>query len=690
MPMSKAMTRLKDIAIRTRIAITVMLPVLGMLAMAGVFLAEKRRVAAEADQLVELVALANRLSPLVHEMQKERAVSAVYQGSQGKQMAEALPQQRQLTDKYRQELKAFLPGFDAARHGAGLAAELDRTLSMVGELDGKREQISKLAITPAEGVAYFTATNMQAVKTMALIGLASKDAATANGLAAYKDFVFAKEKTGQERAIGAASIAAGKFASEEYGKFVQATAQQATYLDGFMTTAPEELRKFYVQTVVGPAVDEAAAIRGIVLAGGLSGELKGTQGPHWVEVMTAKIDLMRKVEDRIARYLEDMARDEAAEAGRLLLATLAAIVLALGMTVALTVLLVRGITRPVSRLTQAMTDLAGGNVAVEIGFADRRNEIGAMARAIEVFKESLIRADRLAAEQREAQTARERRAARLEELTHRFNESIGAVVTALSEASAETERQAQTMAASAEQTSRQSASVSGAAGQTSSNVEVVATAAEELAASVSEINRQVTDGTSVSREAVSEAEATNAKVVGLAEAAQRIGDIGNLIKGIASQTNLLALNATIEAARAGEAGRGFAVVASEVKALARQTAEATEEIAAQIAAIRAATEQSVGAITSIGATITRSSEIAGAIAAAVNEQEATVNEIARSVQEAARGTQEVSQNIGEVTRAAARTGDAAREVLEASRGLAEQAGRLRQDVDGFLAEIRAA
>jgi Nitrate and nitrite sensing len=217
---------IQNLRIGTRIAVALLLPMAGLLVISSLVLVEKWQLSSNMRQLEDLVKLANHLSRFVHELQKERGMSAVYQGSQGKQMGETLPQQRQSTDRYRTELQTFLATFDASRHGAGLGSELNRTLGMIGELDGKRDQISKLAIAPAEGVAYFTNTNMQSVKTMAQIALASKSIDTSNAISAYVGFLYGKEKTGQERAVGAAGISARKFTEDGYLRFVQVTAEQ--------------------------------------------------------------------------------------------------------------------------------------------------------------------------------------------------------------------------------------------------------------------------------------------------------------------------------------------------------------------------------------------------------------------------------------------------------------------------------
>jgi methyl-accepting chemotaxis protein len=249
---------------------------------------------------------------------------------------------------------------------------------------------------------------------------------------------------------------------------------------------------------------------------------------------------------------------------------------------------------------------------------------------------------------------------------------------------------AEAMSGTAEETTRQATAVAAASEEASTNVQTVASATEELSTSVQEISRQVGQSTSIAGKAVDEANRTDHTVSGLAEGAQKIGEVVELIRSIASQTNLLALNATIEAARAGDAGKGFAVVASEVKNLANQTAKATEDITEQIASIQAATSEAVTAIKGIGATINEINTISGSISAAVQQQGAATQEIARNVQQAAAGTQEVSSNISGVTEAARSTGKVAQDVLGAAKALTDQSENFRRRVDGFLEKIRAA
>ncbi|HEX4194315.1 MAG TPA: methyl-accepting chemotaxis protein [Stellaceae bacterium] len=352
--------------------------------------------------------------------------------------------------------------------------------------------------------------------------------------------------------------------------------------------------------------------------------------------------------------------------------------------------MVCGISHPISAMVEAMKKLAGGDKTIAVPAQGRKDEVGAMADAVQVFKDNMITAARLEAEQKAEQGRKEQRQKAVDSYIKDFDKSVGSMLEMVASASTELESTAKSMSMTAELAQRQSTAVAAASEEASTNVQTVASAAEELSSSISEISRQVTESTRITSQAVTETEKTDAQIQGLAEAAQRIGDVVNLINDIAGQTNLLALNATIEAARAGDAGKGFAVVASEVKSLATQTAKATEEISAKIAEMQSATSLSVQAVQGIGQTIARINEIATTIASAVEEQGAATQEIARNVQQASAGTAEVSSNIVGVTKAANDTGAASTQVLGAAGELSKQSESLRGQVDTFLSKIRAA
>jgi methyl-accepting chemotaxis protein len=350
-----------------------------------------------------------------------------------------------------------------------------------------------------------------------------------------------------------------------------------------------------------------------------------------------------------------------------------------------------GVIRPVSRMTEVMQQLAEGKLDCDIPSLARTDEIGSMARAVQVFKDSALRVKAMESEQAAFHDKLEadRRAA-MHEVADGFEKAVGNIVEAVSAASAEIEAAASSLTRTAETTQGLSTTVTEASDRSSANVHSAASAAEEMASSVGEIARQVAASHEVTGAAVQQAEQTNARIAELSQSAGRIGEVVKLITAIAEQTNLLALNATIEAARAGDAGRGFAVVAAEVKALSVQTAKATEEVGAQIAQMQAATDQSVAAIKQIGGTIAQISEISAAIAGAVEEQGVATKEISRNVQQAAQGATEVAGSIADVSRGAEKTGQESGQVHGFARSLLNESNHLKLEVDKFLRTIRAA
>jgi methyl-accepting chemotaxis protein len=349
------------------------------------------------------------------------------------------------------------------------------------------------------------------------------------------------------------------------------------------------------------------------------------------------------------------------------------------------------IARPIRKIAEVLLELGNGNKQVDVPYVGRGDEVGDAANAANIFKENLIRIEKMEAEQKEIEArAAAQRKADMHKLADDFQQAVGQIVDTVSSASTELEAAAGTLTKTAEVTQELSSTVAAASEQASANVQSVASATEEMTSSVNEISRQVQESSKIAGEAVKQAQQTDARINELSKAAGRIGDVVKLITAIAEQTNLLALNATIEAARAGEAGRGFAVVASEVKQLASQTAKATDEIGTQIAGMQSATQESVAAIKEIGGTIGRISEIASTIAAAVEEQGAATQEIARNVGEAAKGTAQVATNITDVNRGAGETGSASAQVLSSAQSLSHESNHLKSEVDKFLMTVRAA
>lgn len=394
--------------------------------------------------------------------------------------------------------------------------------------------------------------------------------------------------------------------------------------------------------------------------------------------------------DRQALLLASDGKSAIAAAKNLQMVMVVLLLIGLGAAFGIAVWIIRVTTRPIGRMTGVMGELSRGNLDVAVPDTDLRNEIGAMAQAVSVFKDGMIQARDLAAREAASQARREARVKKINNLTDNFETVVREVLETVASAAQRMQGTANSMTETATDTADRAGAVATASAEATSNVQTVASATEELNASVSEISRQVDECARIAGEAANQASATNQLVEGLFSAADKIGAVVKLINDIAGQTNLLALNATIEAARAGDAGRGFAVVASEVKNLATQTGSATGEIAGQISAVQSATSEAVTAIRTIAGTVSRINEIVSSIASAVVQQGAATQEIARNVQEAADGTNQVNQNISGVNQAADMTGVAAQQVLDAARELTDKSDELRQHVQHFLEGVKSA
>ncbi|RAU20575.1 chemotaxis protein [Paramagnetospirillum kuznetsovii] len=671
-----------------RIGLALLLPVFGLLAFSGYVIALRWMVVSDTSGLIRMASLAVNISATVHELQKERGASSLFVASGRTQFADKVAAQRKLSDEAAERLERDAADSGTAALGPIFMEAMTKARTAMASRQKLRADIDSGGIDRNGLFQAYTAMIKVQLDLVGLMSQVTPDKDAAEAVSAYLAFMEAKERAGQERATGAGGFA-GNFDGATYRRFVSLIADQEMLFTHFIRTAAPELVSSFRDTMKDPVVAEITAMREAAYAKALGGG-EGIPASKWFEASTKRIDLMKGVEDRIANGLIATAQHNSESARLLLWFQIFAVLFGLGFTFAVAAVLARGITRPINDLTSAMNRLARGDTAIHLDGLDLDSEQGEMARAVEVFRNNRLEAERLAAAQAEAQQAKERRQQNVDRLTAEFRGEISGVLAAMETASGQMSHSAHALENTARTMTSNTAAVSAAADQASANVQTVAGAAEELAASINEISRQVATSADVSQEAVSEAERTNALVAGLSDAARSIGEVVTMIGDIAGQTNLLALNATIEAARAGEAGKGFAVVANEVKHLATQTAKATNQITEQVGAVQAATDQAVAAIQSIGHIIARINQVSSAIAAAVEEQDATTRDIARNVQEAAHGTQEVSAHVSEVTAEAADTGNTAEDVLTAVRGLSAQSEALNQAVQRFLAGVEAA
>ncbi|WP_247529716.1 methyl-accepting chemotaxis protein [Bradyrhizobium sp. 199] len=503
------------------------------------------------------------------------------------------------------------------------------------------------------------------------------------------------ENAGRERAFLAGAV--GSHAKLGKEGFERLSGLRAKVELAWDTVVPVRLRSD-LPVQVGEAMTEVentyfgvyGETRVTVLAGAESGDYRIT-GPEYFARATAGISAILRLGEAIGAAADREATMQAETSTRNFAFTVVLLCASLVLAGVSFWITFSRILKPLSAISVAMGGLANGDFTTDVPGTGRGDEVGEMARTVEVFKLNGIEVERMRGEQAAAEArAAEQRKSEMHKLADGFEAAIGEIVDTVSSAATELEASASTLTSTAERGQELTTLVAAASEEASTNVQSVASATEELSSSITEISRQVQESARVAGEAVRQARTTTDRVGELSAAAARIGDVVELINTIAGQTNLLALNATIEAARAGEAGRGFAVVASEVKALAEQTAKATGEIGQQIASIQSATEHSVGAIKDISHTIEKLSEISSTIAAAVEEQGAATQEISRNVHQAAEGTHQVSSNITDVQRGASETGSASSQVLSAAQMLSGDSNRLKLEVGKFLGTVRAA
>ncbi|HUH82961.1 MAG TPA: HAMP domain-containing methyl-accepting chemotaxis protein [Stellaceae bacterium] len=557
-----------------------------------------------------------------------------------------------------------------AERPAGLSKSWIATIGkLVDDIDGLSEAVSN-QITDSDPFV----TEMMAIKQMAW---AVRDAA------------------GVDRLTIGAAVASGQSLSLEQQ---QKIAMLGGRIEAAWKAIKEDTRAPNTPAQLKQAVETAEATyfkglgekRKAVLADLIAGKPAGMSGAEWVKVSNPGLQSLIDVAYVAFDITQDFTAARATETAWHFYerAGVAALFLAFGVFTVLLVL--RRVVRPMAQITEAMRSVAYGELTLQIPFERRQDEIGDLSRALAVFRDNAIEKGRIEAARQQEQERKEQRQRAIEAHIAAFEGSIRASLEALTRAAGEMKGASTSMSETAEETDRQASAVAAAATQASTNVQTVATASEELLVSIGEIGRQVAQADDIAGQAVTEMKRTDATVQGLADAAQRVGEVVKLINDIATQTNLLALNATIEAARAGEAGKGFAVVASEVKSLAMQTGKATEEIAGQVSAIQQSTTGAVEAIDRIGRVVGSIKDISATIASAVEEQGAATKEISRNTQQAAQGTHDVSVNIAGVGQGATETGTTSDRVLGAAIELNATSDRLRAEIDRFLAQIRAA
>jgi len=680
---------LRNLKIAHAIILVAAIPLLAMCFFAGTSVYREHQTVLATENLSQLVRLSTTLSEVVHEQQKERGATAVFLSSDGTAFVAELADQRALTDGKHGQLANFLTSFEQDTYGPEFSRALAEIRMEAARMAEIRAAVDKQSIPAKDAIGYYTGLNGKKLSLIGSMTSLSSNPAIVRQLFAYTNYLQGKERAGIERAVGASGLAAGSFTPALLDRFKMLVSIQTTYNSVFLSEAsPEQTAVFDQVMASGPAQD-VARMRDVIFNGGLSGDMGGLEADTWFATITKKINGLKDIEDTLSRDLLaalDALQDDAARSRRQAALTAGFTILAV-LVLALTI--IRTVSGSFKSIIAAMTKLANGDRETDLP-AMRRNEIGDMIKCLQVFKENANEKYRLE-QQQIADTARaaEDRRKMMQELAADFDSKVGSIIETVSAASAELSSTAEAMSSVSDQATDRAATVATASEQATANVQTVAAAAEEMAASIGEINGQMVQASRASADAVDRAAQTSRQIEILSNKAEKIGDVVKIISEIAGQTNLLALNATIESARAGEAGKGFAVVASEVKELAGQTGKATEEINRQIEEVQQATRDAVGAMSEISESISHLNEVAAAIAAAMEEQGATTQEISRSVQDAATGTNEVNENIAGVREAARETGAAAVDVTSAPQELSRQSERLKMEVNGFIAQVRA-
>jgi len=671
-----------------KMALALSVPMGGVLILSSLLVWEQLDPSRRAADLASVTRLSVGMTSVVHELQKERGASSIFISGKRDDDRRRMETVRSAADAKLSDLtRQFAEARIRDPHVADAMAGARDALSQLSRL---RSGVDGTAQSSMEVVASYSALIRKLLDASGQARNLSADSDQLRAADAMVSLSEAKERLGQQRAVGGGAFRKDRFPADAHERFIELSGEYKALMGGLMGKLTAEQARYHDQTVAGPAIAEVERMRRIGVASAYGAGNQGVDAGKWFDTITANIDMLRSVEIRVADDLIALANRDAQDAMNRLTGMVVGLTVLLAMMTAIAVLVARNITRPIARLNGDMARMQAGERELAIHGAERADELGAMARSLDHFRLGLADADRLAAEQRRHQEDRLREAERLERLVAEFDRHIEVVAEQLAGAASGLRGNAEQMSSIASQTENHVLSVARASEGASENVQAVAAATEELTASISEIGRQMTGSTEMAERAVTDVRRTAGIIADLSGAAQQVGDIVRMITDIASQTNLLALNATIEAARAGEAGKGFAVVAQEVKQLASQTAKATEDITAKVAEIQLATDHTVQAIGGIGTIVTHIEENISAVAAAVEEQNAATAEIGRNVRQAADGTDQVSHNASLVGTEAGRAGAMAKEVLWMADALKQNADGLRSDVADFIGKIRAA
>jgi len=685
-------TQIFNASIGKRIFVAALVPIVGI-ALFGAYIisAEFSRYSSLA-KLQTLASVAPQISAIAHELQNERGLSSTFIHTNGDDIwQDRLDVQIAKTDVVLSRVLADLQAFPASDYGVEFEEQLSTSLAEFEKLAGFRERTLSTRTTISATSLYYTETIRGLLDSVATISAIASDAEIKGRSTAYVSLLEIKERAGMERAMGTKGYGNNHFNSDTHSNFVTLIGQQDSFMEVFASYASDEERAFYDATVTGSIVDEVEYQRDVAVEAGYDEIYDTITATEWFDNISAKINLIKQVEDFVSTNLIAAADGALSSARTKLLTTLALTLASLAIASTACFFVGRSITKPLSDLQRTMVDVAKGSFDINITGARRNDEVGDMARAVEAFRDQGREAEQLKKDQFLAeQSAAEEKRRSLNQMADDLESSIGQMIDGLSNSSNQLEKTARDMRELATTTNTEAGAVGEASAGATRNVEAVAAAATQLSTAIGEVTSQISLSAQLTTASQAASEKTDGQMKNLGEAAKRISSVMELIQEIAEQTNLLALNATIEAARAGEAGKGFAVVASEVKDLANQTAKATGEISQNVSRVQEGTQSAALAMAEISEKIGEINNVTTAVSGAVEQQSAATLEISRTAEETAEMNRNVSASIDTVKSAAEQTGSAASQVLNSAEELSHTAESLRAKVSTFVQSIRAA
>jgi len=701
---------INNITMNKKLAMLLALPIGAIIFYASFSVLDAQHAVNSMRTVARFVSFTQSASALVHELQKERGMSAGFIGSHGKKFADRLPQQRSAVDSKVQGLKKELDLLrtdrgDSKAFGVALLDDgIDGAVRRLDQLSSMRSSIDQFSVSMQKMLPYYTGT----IATFSIMTddlakvMTNPEDFQAQGMTANADMAVMlitfnhlsaiKEASGIERAVLTGAFSKGEFAPALYDKFISLISKQQGVEGVMLRIAEARMVKKYHQVMQGAVIDRVLTFRKLAHEGNLKGKLDGDAG-EWFAAATARLKLLRSLEKFMLNTINGDAKnilDESITA-RNEEAALSAVILLLILILA--VVIAKNITGRTQGVLRSIQAVAEGKLDQAI-VNEASDELGQVMDGLELMRKDLAAAVALREKQAAEEQAMMQRKLEIQqreaEVVHTFEGEISTISDSLRQITKQVSEGTQLVAAAAEESSMQAEAAANGAQSAEGNVSTVAAAAEELSASIAEVSRQVQQAEIIVAEAVQAAEGTTTTVQNLSHATSEISQVIGIITDIASQTNLLALNASIEAARAGDAGRGFAVVAGEVKDLASQTAAATEKISTQIQCLQTESEQSATAIENISRIIKQVGELTSSINVAADEQATAANEISESVQEASARVNDVTASVADVSSASVDTSKAASDMLTGSQQLEESTAQLNQQVEKFLTDLRQA